>query len=55
LIQERENEQAFYLLKILCGPNIPSYLLRGIGIQKYPLKEFPSIVKPRDTMIEEYK
>jgi hypothetical protein len=38
----------------LCGPNIPLYLIRGIGMLKLSDK-YPSIVKNRDELIEEYR
>jgi hypothetical protein len=56
-IRERELEKSFYLLKALCGPNIPYHLIRGIGMQK--LKDdrtnYPSIIEARRKYLDEYR
>ena len=48
-IRNRELENSFYLLKALCGPNIPYHLIRGIGMQrlKDDRTKYPSIVEAR--------
>lgn len=49
-INKRETEKSFYLLKALCGPNIPYHLIRGIGMQRAKddgRKKYDSIVEDR--------
>jgi hypothetical protein len=56
-IRNRELENSFYLIKALCGPNIPYHLIRGIGMQR--LKDdrtnYPSIVEARKKYLDEYR
>jgi hypothetical protein len=55
LIKLRENGKAFYLIKVLCGPNIPFYLIRGIGMHKQNSDLYPSVIEHRDDQIDEYR
>ena len=56
-IRDRELEKSFYLLKALCGPNIPYHLIRGIGMQrsKDDRTKYPSIVEERRKYQDEYR
>lgn len=56
-IRNRELENSFYLLKALCGPNIPYHLVRGIGMQrlKDDRTKYPSIVEARRKYLDEYR
>jgi hypothetical protein len=47
-IKGRETDQAFYLIKVLCGPNIPFYQIRGIGMLKNKSDLYPSVIQTRD-------
>lgn len=54
-IKQRENDKAFYLIKVVCGPINPFHLIRGLGMQKEPSDKLPSIIQDKKKLSNDYK